>query len=86
MLKTIEGVYRDGKVELTGVPKEVRGETRVLVTSLEPQSIDIRARGIEISAAPWAAAPLKSRGLGHSQDARVRRLRCRQRPFTNPVM
>jgi hypothetical protein len=48
VLKTIEGVYRDGKMELTEVPADVRGETRVLVTFL-------------ISAAPKAAAPLKPR-------------------------
>ena len=47
MLKTIEGVYRDGKVELMEVPKDVRDETRVLVTFLEPQAIDLRARGID---------------------------------------
>jgi hypothetical protein len=47
MLKSIEGVYRDGKLELTEVPNDVRDETRVLVTFFEPQSIDLRARGID---------------------------------------
>jgi hypothetical protein len=49
MLKTIEGVYRDSKVELTEVPKDVRDETRVLVTCLEPQAIDLR-----VHPADWA--------------------------------
>jgi hypothetical protein len=30
MLKTIEGIYRDGKVEITEAPKDVRDETPVL--------------------------------------------------------
>jgi hypothetical protein len=47
MLRTIEGVYRNGKVELAEVPSDVREEMRVLVTFLEPQSIDLRARGID---------------------------------------
>jgi hypothetical protein len=47
MLRTIEGVYRNGKVELAEVPNGVREEMRVLVTLLEPQSIDLRARGID---------------------------------------
>jgi hypothetical protein len=72
MLKTIDGVYRDGKVELTEVPADVHDETRVLVTFL-------------ISAAPTAAAPLKE-GRGQSRDGCVRWLRCRQSPFTNFVL
>jgi hypothetical protein len=36
-----------GKVELTEVPKDVCDEMRVLVTFLEPQPIDLRARGID---------------------------------------
>jgi hypothetical protein len=57
MLKTIEGVFRDGKVELTEVPKDVRDETRVLVTFLEPPVIDLGARGI----AEGHAAELRAR-------------------------
>jgi hypothetical protein len=34
MPKTIDGVFRDGKVELTEVPHGVRNKTRVLVTFL----------------------------------------------------
>jgi hypothetical protein len=64
MLKTIEGVYRDGKVELTEVPKDVRDETRVLVTFLGPQSIDLRARGIEEA----DAAELRARLAPFTED------------------
>ena len=46
MLRTIQGVYRDGKVELTEVPSDVREEVGVLVTFLEPQTINLRAPGI----------------------------------------
>jgi hypothetical protein len=64
MLKTIEGIYRHGKVELTEVPKDVSDEKRVLVTFLEPQAVNLRGCSIEISSALKAAASLKSRGLG----------------------
>lgn len=47
MLKTIEGVYRNGKIELTEVPNEVRDETPVIVTFLEPKPIDLRELGID---------------------------------------
>jgi hypothetical protein len=64
MLKTIEGVYRDGKVELTEVPKDVRDETRVLVTFLEVQPIDLRARGIDEA----HAAELRARLATFAED------------------
>jgi hypothetical protein len=64
MLKTIEGVYRDGKVELTEVPKDVRDETRVLVTFLEAQTIDLRARGIDEA----HAAELRARLATFAED------------------
>ena len=35
MLKSVEGVYRDGKIELTEFPGDVRNDTRVIVTFLE---------------------------------------------------
>jgi len=47
MLKTVEGIYRHGRIELTEEPRDVREETRVLVTFLEPMLIDLRARGID---------------------------------------
>ena len=43
MLKSVEGVYRDGKIELTELPGDVRDETRVIVTFLLAEE----AQGIE---------------------------------------
>jgi hypothetical protein len=57
MFKSIEGIYRNGKIELVQVPTDVRDETRVIVTFLEPRSIDLRARGI---------------GEAHAADLRAR--------------
>ena len=48
MLKSVEGVYRDGKIELTELPGDVRDETRVIVTFLLAEE----AQGIEYQG--WA--------------------------------
>ncbi|MGK7902512.1 MAG: hypothetical protein AB4352_14060 [Hormoscilla sp.] len=40
MLKTIEGIYQNGKIELTELPHEVSDRAQVLVTFLEPGKID----------------------------------------------
>jgi hypothetical protein len=56
MLKTIEGIYREGKVELAERPEGVGDEVPVLVTFLPPHRIDLRAHGIdEIQAADLRA-------------------------------
>ena len=47
MLTTIRGIYRDGKIELTEIPFNVRAETPVVVTFLEPGYRDLRARGFD---------------------------------------
>ena len=47
MLRSVEGVYRDGKIELAELPGDVRDETRVIVTFLDPGHVDLRARGID---------------------------------------
>jgi hypothetical protein len=64
MLRTIEGVYRNGKVELTEVPQGVPNETQVLVTFIEPQRIDLRARGIDAA----QAAELRARLATFAED------------------
>jgi hypothetical protein len=47
MLKSVEGIYRDGKVELLETPDGLE-EARVIVTFLPmPASVDLRARGID---------------------------------------
>jgi hypothetical protein len=46
MLKSVEGTYKDGKVELSELPADVK-EARVIVTFLPRNGpIDLRARGI----------------------------------------
>ena len=38
MLKTIEGVYRDGRIELSTMPHDVSDDTPVIVTFLASKS------------------------------------------------
>jgi hypothetical protein len=46
MLTSVEGVYRDGKVELLQVPADIQ-QARVIVTFLPTEGpIDLHARGI----------------------------------------
>ncbi len=40
MLKTIEGFYQNGQIQLTELPGELNDRTQVLVTFLEPGSVD----------------------------------------------
>jgi hypothetical protein len=40
MLKTIEGIYQDGQIQLTELPEDVSGRAQVLVTFLDPSKID----------------------------------------------
>jgi len=47
MLRTIEGVYREGKVELAERPDDVGEAVPVLVTFLESHRVDLQARGID---------------------------------------
>jgi len=56
---TIEGTYKDGKVELAEKPAQVI-ESRVLVTFLESNGIDLRARGIDEAQAGELRARLKT--------------------------
>ena len=46
MLPSFEGIYRNGKIELTEMPVSINGEKWVIVTFLEPQDIDLQAQGI----------------------------------------
>ncbi len=47
MLTSIQGIYRDGKIELAERPSHVPNDTGVIVTFLEPKSIDLREREID---------------------------------------
>jgi hypothetical protein len=47
MLTSIEGVYRNGHVELTEHFSDVREGARVIVTFIESSTIDLAAQGID---------------------------------------
>jgi hypothetical protein len=64
MLKTVEGIYRDGKIELPETPRDVREGTPVIVTFLTTSSIDLRARGIGEA----QAADLRARLATSAED------------------
>jgi hypothetical protein len=46
MLRSIEGLYREGRVELLESPPE-NLEGKVIVTFLNSQSVDLKERGID---------------------------------------
>ncbi len=51
---TVRGVYRQGKIELSEVPDDVREGAPVIVTFVEPDQragIDLRSLGIDTTAA-----------------------------------
>ena len=64
MLKTLEGIYRGGKVELPETPRDVREGTPVIVTFLTPSLIDLCARGIDEA----QAADLRARLATFTED------------------
>jgi hypothetical protein len=64
MLKSVAGVYRDGKIELAEVPVNVPDETHVIVTFLESRSVDLRERGIDEA----QAAELRARLAAFADD------------------
>lgn len=43
---TIEGIYRNGKIELSETPRDVSEGMYAIVTFLSPGTIDLRERGI----------------------------------------
>lgn len=64
MLKSIEGVYRNGKVELLEPAPQI-AESRVVVTFLASgQPVDLAERGID----PAAAADLRGRLKPFAED------------------
>lgn len=60
MVKSIEGVYRNGKIELTELPGEVHDDTRVIVTFLETSAINLQKHGIDEAQAAELRAQLGS--------------------------
>lgn len=64
MLRSVQGIYRSGKVELTEQPDDVDDDTPVIVTFLESGRIDLRTRGID----ELGAAALRARLATFAQD------------------
>ncbi|RKZ90592.1 MAG: hypothetical protein DRR19_09600 [Candidatus Parabeggiatoa sp. nov. 1] len=64
MFKSIEGVYRGGKIELAEIPHNVREETFVIVTFFEYKDLGLQARGIDKT----PAADLRGRLATFAED------------------
>jgi hypothetical protein len=64
MLTSIQGVYRNGKIELVEQPRNVGDETQVIVTFLESNLVDLRERGIDEA----QAADLRARLAMFAED------------------
>ncbi len=65
MLKTVEGVYHQGRVDLLESPRNIVGDVPVIVTFLtDVDGIDLRDRGIDRS----EAADLRGRLSVFSED------------------
>lgn len=64
MLKSVHGIYRQGKVELVEQPTGIPEEAEVIVTFLEDGSIDLKSRGISSD----QAAELRSRLASFTED------------------
>jgi hypothetical protein len=47
MLTAIQGIYRDGKIQLTEIPRNVDDDTPVIVTFLTSGNVTLSARGID---------------------------------------
>ena len=47
MLTAIQGIYRDGKIQLTEIPRNVDDDTPVIVTFLTSGTVNLASRGID---------------------------------------
>jgi hypothetical protein len=63
MLKSIEGIYRDGKVELLE-PAPSNADARVIITFLPTESVNLDQRGIDAE----QAADLRQRLKAFADD------------------
>ncbi len=65
MLKSVEGIYREGRVELIEpVPDSMTGRVIVTFVSSPGSAVDLAARGV----APEQAADLRSRLAAFAED------------------
>ncbi len=51
VLTTVEGIYRDGRIELKSLPSNVTNEAKVIVTFVDADAVDLMAHGIDRSQA-----------------------------------
>lgn len=65
MLNSVEGIYKNGKIELLEQPPDIK-EARVIVTFLPPMAarVDLRERGIDEA----HAAELRGRLKAFAED------------------
>jgi hypothetical protein len=63
MLKSVEGIYRDGKIELLE-PAPEGAAARVIVTFLPGTAVDLAERGLD----PQQAADLRRRLATFAED------------------
>jgi hypothetical protein len=64
VLRSIEGIYRNGKIELLEQPTDIE-EARVIITFLPPEGrVDLRARGVDEA----HAASLRDRLKAFAED------------------
>jgi hypothetical protein len=63
MVRSVEGIYRNGKVDLAEPLEEAEG-SRVIVTWVSPPSVDLQARGIDAH----QAADLRRRLAPFAED------------------
>jgi hypothetical protein len=47
VLTTVEGVYRDGRIELKNLPSNVPEDAKVIVTFVESNDVDLAVHGID---------------------------------------
>ncbi len=47
MLKTVEGIYRQGKIQLVELPLDIQDDTHVIVTFMVPKLIDLTSLGVD---------------------------------------
>jgi hypothetical protein len=93
MLKNGEGIYRKGRIYLAEAPADVQDETRVIVTFLGPDSIDLPTRGIDEAQAAdlhgrlasfvedWESSDMDLYDDYDGANARSYPWRCRSRPL-----
>ncbi len=49
MLTTVEGIYRDGRIELKSLPSNVTNEAKLIVTFVDADVVDLADQGIDRS-------------------------------------